>query len=357
MTLRFILSGTGRDNEHGGAQVTLVVVVILLAIVGGLVVLARPLAAPAILVADSVILEMIHAASPTSLQYVPWMVAGLTTLLVAWRRTPRDAPAHSVSIGLFALLYGIWVIVVSLVHWPTDRTYLVGVPFVLLVVFWGLPRLVTVRDASVPFLQLIAVTALAGGMLAVAAGLAAVTRHVGFVVPVGHRHLLAWQWPFANKNTLGFLEAWAVPSAAGLAIISPGLGRYGWWLVAVVAALGLGFSYARTAWIAAVVGVLILAVGRWGWKGLLGVVVVGLGGAAVVVKKTGMRRLSALWGHGLSGRGGLWRAAWLVAHRHRVFGVGPGNSPAALEPFVRVAYRGLTPHDAFLETLVELGIP
>ncbi|MGC8489839.1 MAG: hypothetical protein ACP5QO_16680, partial [Clostridia bacterium] len=240
-----------------------VVLVILLGVAGGLVVLLRPLAAPGVLVAESIIVEIVHASSPSALQYIPWLVSGLAVLVVAWRRTPRDAPAHSAGMGLFALAYGIWAVVVCLVHWPSDRTYLVGIPFVLLVVFWGVPRMVSVREASYPFLQLLAVTAVSGSVLALAAGLAALTRHVGYVVPVGHHHLLAWQWPFANKNTLGFLEAWAVPSAAALAVMSPGPGRALWWIPAMLAVLGLGFSYARTAWIAAVAGILILAIGRW----------------------------------------------------------------------------------------------
>ncbi len=338
-------------------HVTEVLVVVIVSVVGSLFVLLGPRNAPAILVADSIIVEILHALSSSRLEYVPWLVTGVVVLLVAWRRPERDAPPKSVGLGLLAFLYALWAVVVCLVHLPSDRPYLVGIPFVLLVTFWALPRLVSVRTMAGPFVQLLGTTAVAGAVLALSAGVAALHFHIGYVVPVGHRHLLAWQWPFANKNTLGYLEAWAVPAAAGLAVITPGGGRALWWLVALMAAAGLGFSYARTAWIAAVVGVLLLAIGRWRWSGVVGVLVVGLIGAAAVIKKAGLKRLTALWAHGLSGRGGLWRAALTVTRHHPVFGVGPGNSPAALAPYVPPAFRGLTPHDAILETLVELGIP
>ncbi len=337
--------------------VTEALVVVIVSVIGSLLVFLRPANAPAVLVADSIIVEILHAVSSSNLEYIPWLVTGLVVLLVAWRRPQRDAGSRSVGLGLFAFLYALWAVVVCLLHLPSDRTYLVGIPFVLLVTFWALPRLMSAHEATGPFVQLLTTTAVAGAVLAASAGIAALHSHIGFVVPVGHRHLLAWQWPFANKNTLGYLEAWAVPAAAGLAVITPGAGRALWWLVALVAAAGLGFSYARTAWIAAVVGVLLLAIGRWRWGGLLGVIVVGLLGAAAVIKKAGLKRLEALWGHGLSGRTGLWRAALTVTRHHPLFGVGPGNSPAALAPYVPPSFRGLTPHDAILETLVELGIP
>jgi O-antigen ligase len=318
----------------------------------------KPRAAAGILAADSILVEVIHAFRPTAVQYLPWLAAGLAVLVYAVVKGHRTGAAN-LTLGLLALLYAAWVVVVALIHWPSDRTYALGVPLALGVVFWAVPRVsATRRDGSAEtiFRQLVAVTALSGALFAVTGGAAALVRHVGFLVPVGHHTLLAWQWPFADKNTLGYLEAWAVPAAAAMAA---GLGaatrRPLWWGVFVLALIGLLFSYARTAWIAAVVGLLVLAVGHWRWRGAAGVALTLLVGAAALVKRDGVRRLAALWGHGLSGRAGLWRAAFRVGLHHWLFGVGPGNSPAALMAYVPPAFRGLTPSDAYLETWVELG--
>lgn len=186
--------------------------------------------------------------------------------------------------------------------------------------------------------------------------MAALAFHQGFPVPVGHRILLAWQWPFANKNTLGFLAAFGVPAAIATLVELRGRTAWWWWAVAVLSVMGLGLSYARTAWVAAAVGSLVVvavAYGRRGlWGGILGVVAAFL----LVTAKTGVHRLVALFGHGLSGRTTLWLAALKAARAHAVFGVGPGQSPAALAPLVPPAFAGLTPSNAVLETLVELGV-
>lgn len=330
--------------------------VALTTVAGAVVVWAAPGIAPAVLAADSVVVEVIHAYRPTAIQYLPWIAAAAVVMWVALRRSRRDAVAPNMALAAAAAAYGLWVLAVSLVHWPSDRLYAIGIPGALVVLFWALPRLVTVRTTETTFRQLLATTAAAGAILAVTAGSAALVRHIGFVVPVGHRTLLAWQWPFANKNTLGFLEAWAVPAAVALAVLSRGWARLGWWGVALVAGFGLVFSYARTGWIAAAVGVLVLAMGTWRWRGVTGVLAALAVGAAVLVKKDGIRRLTNLWAHGLSGRAGLWRASLTVGVHHWLFGVGPGNSPAALAPLVAPVFRGLTPSNAYLETLVELGV-
>jgi len=332
---------------------------VLTALASVAVVWLSPRAAAGVLATDSVLVEVIHAFQPTAVQYLPWLGAGLAVL--AWAVLHRRAgrAAFEPALGWAAALYAAWVLIVALVHWPTDRTYAVGVPLALLVVFWAVPRAsVNRRDRSADtiFRQLVGVTAVMGALLAVTAGGAALLRHVGFVVPVGHHTLLAWQWPFANKNTLGYLEAWAVPAAAAMgATLGAPNRRPLWWFVFVLALGGLVFSYARTAWIAAVVGLLVLAVGQWRWRGAGAVAVVLVAGAAILVKRDGVSRLTALWRHGLSGRAGLWRAAFTVGLHHWMFGVGPGNSPAALMAYVAPAFRGLTPSDAYLETWVELG--
>lgn len=331
-------------------------------VVSGALVLIRPEWSPGVLVADSIAVEVVHASIATTVQYIPWLITAALVLVMTWGRRSRSSrlanvPDSTTVVGL-ALVYTAWVALVALVHLPTgDARYAMGVPVVMAVLFWALPRIMRDQRESSAFLQLLAVTAVSTALLAITAGIAALVGHVGFPVPVGHRILRAWQWPFANKNTLGFLAAFGVPAALAMGLLQPAGRRWGWWIIFGVSVVGLGMSYARTGWIAAVVGVVVLAMGFGRWRGVLSVVGVAVVAGGLLVLKTGVHRIEALWGHGLSGRGGLWQAALTVARHHLWVGVGPGNSPAAMAPLVAAAYRGLTPHNALLETLVELGLP
>lgn len=326
------------------AAVTVVSVVVLL---------WRPQSSPGVLAANAVMVEVIHASLPTVVQYLPWLVSAAVVLLLALKRNPR-LPDFGSPLVLLAFLYTVWLMVTAIVHRSTgDLKYAAGVPIVMAVLFWAIPNL---TSGLKPLRQVLGVAAVATALFSVTAGIAALKFHSGFPVPVGHRTLLAWQWPFANKNTLGFLAAFGVPSAVALALSCRTWQRWLWWPVAAISSVGMLMCYARTSWIAVLVGVVVLAIGYGRWKGLLLIVLLGLVGGGALVVKTGVHRLIALWGHGLSGRVGLWKAAVKVVSLHPILGVGPGNSPAAMAPFVGLAFRGLTPSNAFLETLVELGI-
>lgn len=259
------------------------------------------------------------------------------------------------------LLYAFYVLAVSASTVVSIRPllslrYLVGVPVVLAVTAIALPALWVKKWLTLQ--DVLAGMAGAGLVLTVVAGTAALGFHQGFAVPVGHRQLLAWEWPFANKNTLGMLLVFSVPSALGLALdreLSPGVRRI-WAAVTLVTLAGVFFSYARSAWIAVLVALVLLLVVRLGRRGVWTVA----GGLAVfgvlAVAATGLKRWEHLWAHGLSGRLGLWQAALNVLVKRPWFGVGPGNSPLAIRPYVPAAYAGLSPHDTLLRTAVELGL-
>jgi putative inorganic carbon (HCO3(-)) transporter len=337
----------------GVAGTPIEVLAVLFGVALGAVAAWKPAWSFGVLLAASVAVEVVHAGTDAHWQYVPWLIPAAVAVVQAMRRH-LSAP-HAGTLVKWAAAYALWVLAVALIHHASgDLPYAAGVPVVMVVALWALPRIsaATGADAWTQFLR---VTATLTALMSFAAGVAALAFHQGFPVPVGHRILLAWQWPFANKNTLGFLAAFGVPAAIATLVECRGRQAWWWWVVAVLAVVGLGLSYARTAWVAAAVGSLVVvavAYGRRGlWGGMLGVVAAFL----LVAAKTGVHRLAALFGHGLSGRTKLWGAALQAARAHVVFGVGPGQSPAALTPLVPPAFAGLTPSNAVLETLVELG--
>lgn len=305
------------------------------------------------LVAASIWVEVVHAHTTSHWQYVPWLVPAAVVLGLALKGGGRVAFSPVLRWGA---AYAAWVVLVALVHHASgDLYYAAGVPVVLAVGLWALPRVHQAAGGR-PWHQLLMVLAGSTALLSLAAGIAAVKFHQGFPVPVGSHTLLAWQWPFANKNTLGFLTAFGVPAAAILLVEGTERPRWLWWVVGILSVLGLALSYSRTGWIAAAVGVLVVAAVVFGRRGVLW----GLGGVvaalALVTAKTGVHRLLALFKHGLSGRTLLWRAALRVARAHWLLGVGPGQSPGAMAPYVPPAYAGLTPSNGPLETLVEVGL-
>lgn len=61
-----------------------------------------------------------------------------------------------------------------------------------------------------------------------------------------------------------------------------------------------------------------------------------------------------------AGRLALWLASWDWLKQHPFFGAGLGNSPGAIGPLINEGlsrYQGLSPHNTFLRTAVELGLP
>ena len=330
----------------------------VLAILGAIVCWKRPQMVWWWTLTWAVGLEVIHHWYQGVGQYLPFAGGAVGALLaMGWSQDSRELMRRApIVLGLWGL-YVLSIILSTLVSIDpaVSVRYVIGVPVVLGVTLVVLPALRSRGDLVVS--QLLTGMALAGLGLSVVAGAAALLFGVGFPVPVGHHTLLAWEWPFANKNTLGMLLMYALPSAVALAVWPdegrrlrwPWIGMTLWLLLATI------LSYARTAWIAGLAGVAVVLLVRYGkrafWAMLIGVVA--LGGAAVAV--TGVKRWQHLWAKGLNGRLGLWQAALHVLHHHLWLGVGPGNSPMAIKPFVPAAFAGLTPHDSLLRTAVELG--
>lgn len=304
----------------------------------------------------AVALEVIHHWYGGIGQYFP-VVGGIVGALIAFlprRDLWRFLWQHRVQYwGFLFYTLAVWVSLAVSINRHVSVRYALGVPAIFWLTALVIPYLLHERQMTVQ--DLLKPMALAGVLFTLVAAIGAIGFHQGFLVPVGHHHLLAWEWPFANKNTLGMLLVFATPAALGLYLDerTPNRGMYG--IGFLISLIGVVFSYARASWIATIVGVMLLIVLRYRGRGLLGVVigVVVLAGGAVMA--TGVHKWEKLWSHGLSGRTGLWQAALKVAAKHPWFGVGAGNSPAAILPYVPPAYRGLSPHDSILRTLVELG--
>jgi O-antigen ligase len=65
-------------------------------------------------------------------------------------------------------------------------------------------------------------------------------------------------------------------------------------------------------------------------------------------------------GAGLSNRLALWSASLSAIRARPIFGTGPGTDALAIAPYLTgryTIYRGLTSHNTWLRTAVELGLP
>lgn len=311
-------------------------------------------------VVSAVGLEVIHHWYAGIGQYFPWVGGFIGAFLALYPKRREIWRELSAGSGWAPLLYALYVLVVGIsavlsVNRGVSIRYLVGVPAVLAVTNGFLPWMINRKTLSVE--GVLKAMAWAGLLMTVTAGTAAAVFHSGFPVPVGRRILLAWQWPFANKNTLGVLLTFATPAAFAL-FLRRGTSlaaRGGWLLATLVLVAGVGMSYARSAWVATAVGLVALLVTRYGKRGVITVLVLFPLGVTGLVAKTGLHRWQLLWDKGLNGRSVLWQAGVKVLEHHPLFGVGPGNSPQAIAPFLPAAYVGLTPHDTLLRTAVELG--
>lgn len=337
------------------------VISVVLALVGGYLGFARPRWGWWLLMVTAVTVEIIHAFSPRIEQYFPFVGVGVGVFLRSlpewriWGEHIRNKRTPYLWFSLY--IVAIFVATAIAIDPRVSLRYAVGVPAVLWITTLYIPRLA--QGGGMTIRGLAQSWAIIGTVLAGAAGVGALVFHSGFPVPVGHRILLAWQWPFANKNTLGMMMTFAVPAAFGLIfyprrmsmtvrVISVGL-----FLVTI---FGDALSYSRSGWIAAAIGVGVFVMAYFGRRGFLGIVIgVPLAFGALVLK-TGVHRWALLWHKGLNGRIVLWRAGFRALQHHWWFGVGPGNSPRAILHYVPAAYAGVTPQDSILRTAIEVGL-
>ncbi|WP_051351029.1 O-antigen ligase family protein [Sulfobacillus thermosulfidooxidans] len=313
------------------------------------------------LLVTAVGVEVIHHWYAGIGQYFPWIAVFLAGILQAgpseWRKWWQFLRHNKEWMAVYGLyLIGIGISTFMGIHVATSLRYALGVPAVLfiavVIVPWSIEkRFITVKD-------LFQVIALMGVVLTITAGIAAIVDHLGFPVPVGHHILLAWQWPFANKNTFGMLVTFALPAAVYLAIDhrEDGIIRIFWFIVSILLLIGVALSYSRSSWIASMIGVMMFVTFYYGKRGVLAMFGIGIVLLAGLIAKTGLHKWELLWHKGLNGRIVLWKAGLDAMHHHWVWGVGPGNSPLALKPFVPAIYAGLTPSDSILRSAVELGL-
>ncbi|MCY0908074.1 MAG: O-antigen ligase family protein [Sulfobacillus thermotolerans] len=337
------------------------VVCSILAIVGLFLVWGRPQFYIPGLVIAAISVEVIHHWYAGIGQYLPWVGVWVGVMISAgpgvWREWGALLRRQKVSVLLFALyLAGIVASTVVGIDRTVSLRYALGVPAVLVVALLVFPW--TIEKGYTTVADVFRIMGLVGILATFSAGIAAIGFHSGFVVPVGHHKILAWQWPFANKNTFGMLLTFALPAASFLALNrdEPLVVRRFWTGGAVLILIGVALSYSRSSWIASMVGIIafvMLYYGRRGTLYLFGGLILLAGG---LVAKTGLHKWQLLWSKGLNGRLVLWTAGFHAMAHHWVLGVGPGNSPAALRPFVPAIYAGLTPSDSLLRTAVELGL-
>ncbi len=337
------------------------VVCAILGIFGAVWVWRRPRRLITALLLSAVLVEVIHHWYAGIGQYFPfveiWIVGVGSAGTAVWKEWLKFLQTQWQWLLVFVIYFvGLLVSTAVGIDRSVSMRYALGVPAVLFAALVVYPWAVSKRYASLA--SVLRVLATTGFVFVVTAGVAALGFHSGFPVPVGHHIILAWQWPFANKNTFGMLETFALPAGAFLTV-RKGEGKKAqilWGIVSVVLLVGVALSYSRSSWIASLIGLLAFVILYYGKKGFFWMVGAFIVLGAALVAKTGLHKWQLLWSKGLDGRLVLWRAGLRALEHHWIWGVGPGNSPVALRPFVPAIYAGLTPSDSILRTAVELGL-
>jgi len=187
-------------------------------------------------------------------------------------------------------------------------------------------------------------------------------------------------------------QALALPMAlvALLAMVRPGLRpSRGLVIGALIVGVALVLTMTRGGWLAAAAGCLALAGWRWLagrrdliaaatgllWLALLAALTVQafslIGRADIAAQRYGTATASTLpttddpetptrGGASLSGRPEIWAASLGAIRARPLLGWGLGTNPDAIEPFLSEAalrFRGLTSHNTWLRTAVEMGLP
>ncbi len=327
----------------------------------GIAVWVNPRLFITILLIAAVSVEIIHHWYAGIGQYFPWVLVFFSGVLrmglKGWKEWWRFIQDHFSWMSVFVLYFtGMVVSTFMGIDLSTSIRYVLGVPAVLLVSVVIIPWAIHNRLTS--FAAILRVIALTGVVVAIAGGVAAIVYHKGFPVPVGHHILLAWQWPFANKNTFGMLLTFALPSSFYLALDphEDQTVRFGWFFASILLLIGVALSYSRSSWIASLIGLIMFVTFYFGKRGFFSILGVGLVLLGALIAKTGIHKWELLWKKGLDGRILLWKAGLKAMQHHWIWGVGPGNSPLALKPFVPHIYVGLTPADSILRSAVELGL-
>ncbi len=300
----------------------------------------------------------------------PWSIAAaqaavvlgalfvLAGILLARRRLAGTPPRPPVTVWLMLLFLGIQVLSIPLGIHPAHSLRSLAGSWVLLFpfLFWLLLAEARYRKWA------LRVLAASGGL----AGLYGLIQHfLGRNWVKGHElEALIGGGGYIAVGSLGHHLSYAgvlLPLfflALGLALDRRR--SWLWWAAAACMLGGLGFSYARTAWVGLAAGLLVLGLCR-GRRALavIAVSLVVLAGLAMIVEPAIGRRLLSLMTIGEIPRTRLWLTSLHIVGDHPWIGGGLGSFKALFAQYrVPGEYMSTAhPHSDLLNVLVETGIP
>jgi hypothetical protein len=338
---------------------------------------------------------------PAPTRYVPTFVVSLA-LGLAFVRALRARevavalPPRAVALAVAAYLGWSAVTTPFSSSLVTSVLYLAGMAGTLLLAFVVVPSVL----AGAVGRRLVATTVgILAGLLAVAALVIAALGPITLLGQTFGLDLLTELYVGTTRTglivprTTGVFDAPAEQSlalAVGLvAILSLRRAGAGWRALSVVVGIGLVLPLARDGWLAAAGGaVALLAAAAWarraGWAAILGwgafffgllvavtlqlVVLVArpdlerdrYGQSALILPEQVEGADNVRGGASLSGRIPIWAASVDAIAERPVVGWGLGEDPDAIAPHLQgqdARFRGLTSHNTWLRTAVEIGLP
>ncbi|HYN68592.1 MAG TPA: O-antigen ligase family protein [Candidatus Eisenbacteria bacterium] len=337
---------------------------------------------------------------PSPTRYIPIFVIGLA-LALAFLRAVRarevgvTTPPRPVIIAVAA--YFGWAAVTTPFSTSllTSVLYLAGMVGTLGLAFVVIPSVLAGRHGR---RQVAAAAGLIGGVLAIVGIVLAATgpvslfgQHLGLDV-LTEVSLGNIRTGLILPRTTGIFDApaeQALALAVGLvSIVALRPERLAWGVLSLVVGLGLMLTLARDGWLAVAGGVLAVLAGTprarrdtWvalAWAvlfvGLLGAVTVQLitvaarpdlardryGENAALLPEQAEGSDTVRGGTSLSGRIPIWVASLDAIAERPLVGWGLGQDPDAIAPHLVGAdarFRGLTSHNTWLRTAVEIGLP
>jgi O-antigen ligase len=182
----------------------------------------------------------------------------------------------------------------------------------------------------------------------------------------GFRRVATWGERYSglgfDPNDLGLILALGIPMAWHLFLNRRGIIRFIAGSYVPAALMGILLTASRGAFLSSLVGLSIvpLAWPRRSFRStavIVGALVAGAVLLALVVPQSSWDRIltitTEVQGGKMSGRIGIWEAAWQVFQERMVFGAGAGAFAASVEPLLG-PNKGA--HNAYLAILVEQGV-
>lgn len=338
---------------------------------------------------------------PAPTRYVPIFVVSLAlgvALMRALQAREVDIALPPRPVAIAVAVYLGWAAVTTPFssNLVTSGLYLAGMAGTLLLAFVVLPSVLAGAEGR----RLVATTVgILAGLLAVAALVVTMTGPISLLGQTFGVDLLTELYVGSSRTgvivprTTGIFDAPAEQSlalAVGLvAILALRRSGVGWRALSVVVGIGLVLPLARDGWLAAAGGlVALLAAAAWarraGWVAILGwgVFFLGLliavtlqlvvlvarpdlerdryGQGALLLPEQAEGADNVRGGASLSGRIPIWVASLDAIAERPLVGWGLGQDPDAIAPHLQgqdARFRGLTSHNTWLRTAVEIGLP